>query len=77
VKRRKALVRNAAPVAALRLGQSLHRKGLPAHDAGRRASRRFTTAIFVRPRLTHLGPRLLSGHKPMTGSPAVLPAHES
>ena len=46
--RHKALVRNAAPVAALRLGQSLHRKGLPVHDADRRALRRSTT-VFARP----------------------------
>ena len=46
--RRKALVRNAAPTAALRLGQSLQRKGLPVHDADRRALRRSTT-VFARP----------------------------
>jgi hypothetical protein len=45
VKRRKALVRNPPhPVATLRSGQSLQRKGLPAHHAGRRALRRFTAA---------------------------------
>src|SRR5262245_53413888 len=48
----------AAPMAALRLGQSLHRKGLPALHAGRRALRRFTAVIFVEPGSTHLGPRL-------------------
>jgi len=61
VKRRKALVRNAAPVAALRLGQSLHRKGLPAHDAGRRALRRFTTAFH------EALPHLLSGRAFLPG----------
>ena len=55
VKRRKALVRNAAPVAALRLGQSLRRKGLPVHDADRRALRRFTAVISVGPRPTRSG----------------------
>jgi hypothetical protein len=61
VKRRQALVRNAAPVAALRLGQSLHRKGLPAHDAGRRALRRFTTAFH------EALPHLLSGRAFLPG----------
>lgn len=61
VKRRQALVRNAAPVAALRLGQSLHRKGLPVHDADRRALRRSTT-VFVRP-----WPHSLSGRAFLPG----------
>ena len=61
MKRREALVRNAAPVAALRLGQSLQRKGLPAHDAGRRALRRFTVEIFAGPGPPRLGPRLRAG----------------
>ena len=55
VKRHKTLVRNAAPVATLRSGQSLQRKGLPAHDAGRRALRRFTAVISVEPRSTRSG----------------------
>jgi hypothetical protein len=59
--RRKALVRNAAPVAALRLGQSLHRKGLPVHDADRRALRRSTT-VFARP-----WPHSLSGRAFLPG----------
>jgi hypothetical protein len=47
VKRRKALVRKPPhPVATLRSGQSLHRKGLPAHNAGRRALRRFTAVSW-------------------------------
>ena len=55
--RRKALVRNAAPMAALRLGQSPHRKGLPVHDADRRALRRSTT-VFAKPGASlALGPR--------------------
>ena len=46
MKRREALVRKPPhPVAALRLGQSLQRKGLPAHDADRRALRRSTTVF--------------------------------
>ena len=59
--RRKALVRNAAPMAALRLGQSLHRKGLPVHDADRRALRRSTT-VFARP-----WPHSLSGRAFLPG----------
>ena len=59
--RHKALVRNAAPVAALRLGQSLHRKGLPVHDADRRALRRSTT-VFARP-----WPHSLSGRAFLPG----------
>jgi hypothetical protein len=56
VKRRKALVRKPPhPWPALRSGLSLHRKGRPAHDAGRRALRRFTAVISVRPRLTRSG----------------------
>jgi hypothetical protein len=62
VKRRKALVRKPPhPVATLRSGQSLHRKGLPAHDAGRRALRRFTAVISVEPRSTRSGRAFLSG----------------
>ena len=59
--RRKALVRNAAPVAALRLGQSLQRKGLPVHDADRRALRRSTT-VFAKP-----WPHSLSGRAFLPG----------
>ena len=59
--RRKALVRNAAPMAALRLGQSLQRKGLPAHDADRRALRRSTT-VFAKP-----WPHSLSGRAFLPG----------
>ena len=59
--RHKALVRNAAPMAALRLGQSLHRKGLPVHDADRRALRRSTT-VFARP-----WPHSLSGRAFLPG----------
>ena len=60
VKRRKALVRNPPhPVATLRSGQSLHRKGLPAHDAGRRALRRFTAVISVEASLSHARAALL------------------
>ena len=61
MKRREALVRNAAPMAALRLGQSLHRKGLPVHDADRRALRRSTT-VFARP-----WPHSLSGRAFLPG----------
>ena len=62
VKRRKALVRKPPhPVATLRSGQSLQRKGLPAHDAGRRALRRFTAVISVEPRSTRSGRAFLSG----------------
>jgi hypothetical protein len=47
VKRRLALVRNAAPPwPALRSGRSLHREGPPVHHADRRAFRRFTAAIL-------------------------------
>ena len=68
VKRHKALVRNAAPVAALRSGLSLHRKGRPALDAGRRALRRFTVEIFAGPGPPRLGPRLRAGEN---GPPVV------
>jgi hypothetical protein len=71
VKRRKALVRKPPhPVAALRWGQSLQRKGLPAHDAGRRALRRFTAVISVRPSPTRSGHACPSGSIPSTGGPA-------
>jgi hypothetical protein len=76
VKRRKALVRNAAPVATLRLGQSLQRKGLPAHNAGRRALRRFAAVISVEPRSTRSA-ALACRREPLTGRPAELPAHRS
>ena len=70
VKRRKALVRKPPhPVATLRSGRSLQRKGRPAHDADRRALRRFTT-VFVRPCLTTSGRRLPPGSLPATGGPA-------
>ena len=69
VKRRKALVRKPPhPVATLRSGPSLHRKGRPAHDADRRALRRFTAVIFAEPSPTRLGPRLRTGEH---CSPAV------
>ena len=68
VKRRKALARNPPhPVAALRLGRSLHRKGPPVHDADRRALRRFTT-VFARP-----GPHSLSGRAFLPGLLACSP----
>jgi hypothetical protein len=71
VKRRKALVRKPPhPVATLRSGQSLQRKGLPAHDAGRRALRRFTAVISVRPSPTRSGHACPSGSIPSTGGPA-------
>ena len=70
VKRRKALVRNAAPVAALRWGLSLQRKGLPASYVGRRALRRFTAVISVRPSPTRSGHACPSGSIPSTGGPA-------
>ena len=79
VKRHKALVRNPPhPVAALRLGQSFQRKGLPAHDAGRRALRRFTAVISVEPSPTRSGRAFRSGLLAFSpGGPAVLPAHRS
>ena len=60
----------AAPMAALRLGRSLHRKGPPAHDAGRRALRRFTAVISVEPSPTRSGHACPSGSQPATGGPA-------
>jgi len=48
-------------MAALRLGQSLQRKGLPVHDADRRALRRSTT-VFARP-----WPHSLSGRAFLPG----------
>ena len=62
MKRREALVRNAAPVATLRSGQSLHRKGLPASYVGRRALRRFTAVISVEPRSTRSGRACVPGY---------------
>ena len=47
VKRRQALVRIAAPVARLAVGPVPEASGTPAHDAGRRAFRRFTAAFCV------------------------------
>jgi hypothetical protein len=48
-------------LATLRSGQSLQRKGLPAHNAGRRALQRFTAVISVEPRSTRSGRAFLSG----------------
>ena len=60
VKRRKALVRNAAPRGPpYGWGRSLQRKGSPASNVGRRASRRFTAAFLLRRRAA-----LSSGHCP-------------
>jgi hypothetical protein len=50
VKRRQALVRNAAPLARLAVGPVPPAGGTPIHDADRHAFRRFTAAIFVRAR---------------------------
>src|SRR6185436_11476173 len=51
-----------------RSGLSLQRKGRPAHDAGRRALRRFTVEIFAGPGPPRLGPRLRAGEN---GPPVV------
>ena len=64
------------PVATLRSGQSLHRKGLPAHDAGRRALRRFTAVISVEPRSTRSG-RACVPARIAHRSSSRLPAHGS
>ncbi len=65
VKRRKALVRNAAPRGpSCDQGRSLQRKGSPANDARRRASRRSTAAFAeaTMRRLISSGPRFLTRH---------------
>ena len=49
-KRRQALVRNAAPVGSpCGKARPFSGRELPAHNAGRRAYRRFTAAFFLRP----------------------------
>ena len=46
MKRRQALVRNAAPLARLAVGPVPEASGTPIHDADRHASRRFTAATL-------------------------------
>ena len=64
------------PVATLRSGQSLHRKGLPAHDAGRRALRRSTT-VFRETLPHYLGPSFAARFATGYRRSSWLPAHGS